>query len=227
MPTSKNRRKKRHTPKPCRAHPMFAEKLYGAEIEAEDLDKIDAVADAALDLVRLRTRDQIHYDSVHAVLRNIFIAASILEDKERLQDLAVFGRAMLDVIHKDATRPDGERLLEETDMKTLVEPLATAIKTARAIHETFTRSELVFMERAGGTYEVKVREAVGVYLFRVVPDEDEIKATKGLEGIAFLHGRTERGSVKVVDGVAFWATEDERLIRLNRPTVVMVKKEKA
>ena len=99
---------------------MFAEKLYGTEIEAEDLDKIDAVADAALDLVRLRTRDQIHYDSVHAVLRNIFIAASILEDKERLQDLAVFGRAMLDVIHKDATRPDGERLLEETDMKTLV-----------------------------------------------------------------------------------------------------------
>lgn len=135
MPTSKNRRKKRHTPKPCRAHPMFAEKLYGAEIEAEDLDKIDAVADASLDLVRLRTRDQIHYDSVHAVLRNIFIAASILEDKERLQDLAVFGRAMLDVIHKDATRPDGERLLEETDMKTLVEPLATAIKTARAIKE--------------------------------------------------------------------------------------------
>lgn len=227
MPTSKNRRKKRRTEKPCRAHPMFAEKLYGTEIEAEDLDKIDAVADAALDLVRLRTRDQIHYDSVHAVLRNIFIAASILEDKERLQDLAVFGRAMLDVIHKDATRPDGERLLEETDMKTLVEPLATAIKTARAIHETFTRSELVFMERAGGTYEVKVREAVGVYLFRGVPDEEDLKVTRDLPGIAFIHGRTERGQVTEVDGAAFWKTEDGRLIRLTQPTVVMVKKEKA
>lgn len=206
---------------------MFAEKLYGTEIEAEDLDKIDAVADAALDLVRLRTRDQIHYDSVHAVLRNIFIAASILEDKERLQDLAVFGRAMLDVIHADAKRPDGERLLEETDMKTLVEPLATAIKTARAIHETFTRSELVFMERAGGTYEVKVREAVGVYLFRGVPDEEDLKVTRDLPGIAFIHGRTERGQVTEVDGAAFWKTEDGRLIRLTQPTVVMVKKEKA
>lgn len=227
MPTSKTRRKKRHTPKPYRPHPMFAEKLYGTEIEAEDLDKIDAVADAALDLVRLRTRDQIHYDSVHAVLRNIFIAASILEDKERLQDLAVFGRAMLDVIHADAKRPDGERLLEETDMKTLVEPLATAIKTARAIHETFTRSELVFMERAGGTYEVKVREAVGVYLFRGVPDEEDLKVTRDLPGIAFIHGRTERGQVTEVDGAAFWKTEDGRLIRLTQPTVVMVKKEKA
>lgn len=206
---------------------MFAEKLYGTEIEAEDLDKIDAVADAALDLVRLRTRDQIHYDSVHAVLRNIFIAASILEDKERLQDLAVFGRAMLDVIHADAKRPDGERLLEETDMKTLVEPLATAIKTARAIHETFTRSELVFMERAGGTYEVKVREAVGVYLFRGVPDEEDLKVTRDLPGIAFIHGRTERGQVTEVDGAALWKTEDGRLIRLTQPTVVMVKKEKA
>ncbi len=134
---------------------------------------------------------------------------------------------MLDVIHKDATRPDGERLLEETDMKTLVEPLATAIKTARAINETFTRSELVFMERAGGTYEVKVRDAVGVYIFRGVPDEDEIKATKGLEGIAFIHGRTERGQVTEVDGAAFWKTEDGRLIRLTQQTVVMVKKEKA
>lgn len=225
MPTSKNRRKKRRSEKPCRAHPSIYGYLWGEEVEKESLLIADEIANQAIDLIRMRSSDPDPYADMLSVLRNIYVGSALFENKEDVQNLAILCRALLDVIYMDSV--EGRRAIPEEDMPSLIRPFTVALETSHAIYENLTRSEVIHLDRIGEDFLVRAPN-FQVWLLQA-PDENEIKAIVGRSGIAFLRDTALRGRIEVRDGACFWLTPDDRLIRIvdNTPVILHKHEEKS
>lgn len=133
--------------------------------------------------------------------------------------LAQYARQALCVIWGDTNKPYEERWIMNNRecAKTLSKVLGTALETVRHMWANVSRQELEAMENALPTMP-RPGDYESVICFPGDPDAEKFA---GREGRVLIHGGVRPGSLAVVDGVTFWHSDDDRLIRITEPVFVV------
>lgn len=219
MSKPKKKRNKSYRPKDASIPGLVFDLIRGPRLNANEFDILDSLGTAALTAVQLTSMSLQSFIRFDTICCHLYLLAPHFEHTLENRMLAQYARQALAVIWGDTNKPYEERLVMNNRdcAKTLAKVLGTALETVKTMWSNVSRQELEAMENALPTMP-RPGDYESVICFPGDPDAEKFA---GREGRVLIHGGVRPGSLAVVNGVTFWHSDDDRLIRITEPVFVV------
>lgn len=219
MSKPKKKRTKRYRPRDVFTPAIIHDFVKGDRLTEIEFVMLDALMGAALDKVHLMSLDIKSFRIVDTCCQHVYVLAGLFDGTADNQRLAIYARCALQALWSDVNKPEEERIIAKRldFLRVLVRVLEHLQNVLKTMYAECSHVELAKME--AWLDNIPPLHFAGGWM--VDPDDGEAPGIIGNHGTTFLHGCAVTGSLLIVDGSLFWATEEDTLIRITEPIFIV------
>lgn len=220
MAKPKKKRRKAYRPRDVFTPAILHDFLKGNRLTEIEFGMLDAIMGAALDKVHLMSLDIKSFRIVDTCCQQLYVLSSLFDGTEDNQRLSIFARCALQALWSDVNKTEDKRIIAKRldFLRVLVSVLEHVQQLLKTMYAECTHVELARMEALLEKVP-PVRFSGG---WMVDPSDGEAKEVIGKRGTTFMHGRAALGKLVQIDGTFFWSTDNETLIRINEPILIVL-----